>query len=166
MNEPTSAPPPICIWIDADACPRSALRAARAVAAGRGIELITVSTWRHELDTPGHIEVDAAPQATDLAILARMSPGDVVITQDYGLAALVLARQGRALTPSGLLFTGDNIDVLLAARADSARLRQARRSRRQDVSGSRIKSAGPRTAADDRRFAQALAELLSGRAPL
>lgn len=151
----------ILIWIDADACPRMALQIAQSVGDRHGARVRTVSTWRHELNLEGHVTVDAAPQATDLAILARMSKHDVVITQDYGLAALVLARGGHALSPSGLRFTEENIDTLLAARSDMARLRKASRSRRSSQSPAvRVKGPSKRTDEDDRHFREALEKLL------
>lgn len=153
------------LWIDADACPRSALQVTLAVARERKLEVKTVSTWRHEIDLPGHITVDAAPQATDLAILARMAAGDVVITQDYGLAALVLARSGRALTAGGLIFTNDNIDTLLASRADMARLRRSRRPRQGEDHAPRMKSIPARTPDDDRHFLEALKRVLDTTPP-
>lgn len=148
------------IWIDADACPRPVLQATLRIAALHGARVQTVSTWRHELTLKGHITVDAAPQATDLAILARMSKGDIVITQDYGLAALVLARAGRALSPSGLLFTEHNIDTLLSARADMARLRRSRRPRAGEERAPRLKGPSARSSEDDRHFEQTLLSVL------
>ena len=151
------------VWVDADACPRTVLGIIRRMCEKRGFLVITVSTWRHELGGPHHVTVDAAPQATDLAILARMRPGDAVITQDYGLAALVLARGGRALSPGGQRFTGDNIDGLLAARAHAAKLRASSRKRGDVRLPRRIpRGPAPRTCADDKRFAQEFEKLLDG----
>lgn len=146
------------VWIDADACPRKVLEIAERLAKERGFSFRTVSTWRHDLQGEDHLSVDASPQATDLAIVSRMSAGDLVVTQDYGLAALVLARGGTALSPHGLRFTQDNIDSLLAQRAESARLRRAGRGGR----GPEFRQKGPpaRTAEDDRRFREALLSLL------
>ena len=146
------------MWIDADACPRRALEIAGRLAKERGLSLRTVSTWRHDLPGEDHLSVDPSPQATDLAILSRMSAGDLVVTQDYGLAALVMARGGMALSPHGLRFTPENIDSLLAQRAESARVRRAGRSGR--IPGSRLKGPPARTAEDDRRFREALLSLL------
>jgi len=159
-QEYPEAAPTVTLWIDADACPRAALQA--ALQQTRALPLValrTVSTWRHEIDLAGHITVDAAPQATDLAILARMKAADIVVTQDYGLAALVLARGGRSLSPSGLLFTEHNIDTLLSSRADMARIRRSRHTRSKD-SAPRLKGPSARTAEDDQRFQEALAKLL------
>jgi len=152
------------IWIDADACPRLVLQATLALAKSYEARVQTVSTWRHELTVPGHITVDAAPQATDLAILSRMVAGDIVITQDYGLAALVLARRGLALSPGGLVFTEHNIDTLLSARADMARLRRAHRPRAGEIRAPRLKGPSARSHEDDRHFEQALVKLLEERA--
>lgn len=150
------------IWIDADACPRGALQTTLRLAHEHAsVEVRTVSTWRHEIDLPGHITVDAAPQATDLAILARMAKGDIVVTQDYGLAALVLARAGKAVSPGGLIFTELNIDTLLSSRADMAKLRRSSRRPRGKDPAIRFKGPAARTAEDDRHFASALQTVLA-----
>ncbi len=149
------------VWVDADACPRTVLGIIRRMCKKRGFPVTTVSTWRHELDGEHHMTVDAAPQATDLAILARMRPGDAVITQDYGLAALVLAQGGRALSTGGQRFTGDNIDGMLAARAHAAKLRASSRKRGDDRLSRRFpRGPAPRSRADDERFAREFEKLL------
>lgn len=144
---------PVRVWVDADACPRGALLATFALARREGAAVQTVSSFRHESGVPGHLQVDGAPQATDMAILARMDRHDIVVTQDFGLAALALARGGYALTPKGFVFRDDNIDTMLAMRADAARLRRGRKR-------VRLKGSAARTGEDDQRFAEALAAVL------
>ena len=150
----------LTVWVDADACPRTVLEIVRRYCGACGIPVTTVSTWRHEFAGEMHVTVDAAPQATDLAILARMERGDVVVTQDYGLAALVLARGGHAISPGGQHFTADNIDALLAARAHAAKLRTSSHRRRSDRSGRPPRGPAARTRADDERFSREFTALL------
>ncbi len=142
------------IWVDADACPRRALAITREIATRYDLDVWTVSSYRHEFSHERHITVDASPQATDLAILKRLTRGDVVITQDYGLASLVLARGGHALSPIGKRYTDDNIDRMLLERDLAARARRSRKT-------FRVKGPAPRTGADDRRFASQLELLLA-----
>lgn len=52
----------------------------------------------------------------DFALVNLLRPGDVVVTQDYGLAAMCLARSALALNQDGMEYTADNIDALLLAR--------------------------------------------------
>ncbi len=147
------------IWVDADACPRHALTITREIAATFGLAVWTVSSYRHEFTHEQHITVDASPQATDLAILARLTGGDVVVTQDYGLAALVLVRGGHAMSPSGKRYTSDNIDQMLFERDLAARARRSRKA-------FHVKGPAPRTGEDDRRFANQLELLLAEVTPL
>lgn len=148
------------VWVDADACPTGVLEIVRRHCGVRGIPVTTVSTWRHEFSGERHVTVDAAPQATDLAILARMGRGDVVVTQDYGLAALALARGGHGIAPGGMRFTADNIDALLAARAHAEKLRTSSRRGRAERPGRAPRGPAPRTRADDERFSIEFARLL------
>lgn len=143
------------IFVDADATPRDVLIITRRMAKEAGIALITVSSINHNIDGPNHIQVDATPQATDMEIVKRIRSDEqtIVITQDYGLAAMVLARNGRAISPSGRIFSDENIDSLLAERAMSAKLRRS----------GKVRLRGPRarTAADNAHFEEALQGLIN-----
>ena len=90
--------------------------------------------------------------SADFALLRRVRPGDIVVTQDYGLAAMCLAKRARVLNQSGFLYTDDNIDALLAARHASAQIRRG---------GGRVKGPRPRCAQEDRLFARTFLQLLS-----
>lgn len=61
----------------------------------------------------------------DFALVNRVQPGDIVITQDYGLASMCLARQARVLNQDGLEFTAQNIDGLLARQHENKKLLRA-----------------------------------------
>ncbi|GLV13393.1 UPF0178 protein [Alicyclobacillus hesperidum] len=147
----------VAIWIDADATPRSAIAIARELAASYGAMVTTVSSINHLRDEPNHITVDADPQAADMTIVNHINPNvpTVVVTQDYGLAALVLARGAAALSPNGLIFDAENIDRLLANRAISARMRRMPRSMRSKLRGPKARSAE-----DDARFRESLTHIL------
>lgn len=142
------------IYVDADAAPKSVLRITLEAGAKHDIPVITVSSINHEIRTEHHIQVDPAPQATDMEIVRRIQSNvpTIVVTQDYGLAALVLARKAYAISPGGLWFTSDNIDRLLAERAVSAKLRR----------GGKVRLRGPRarTDEDDRQFEESLLRLI------
>ena len=114
-----------------------------------------VSSYDHRLpDLPGvtNVQVDAGNQSVDLYIANRLHPGDVLITGDYGLAVIGLAKRCVVLSPRGSSFTNDNIDRLLAERHASAKMRRA---------GGRAKGPKAFTAEDRDRFLQALTKVLS-----
>ncbi|PWI56950.1 YaiI/YqxD family protein [Sulfoacidibacillus thermotolerans] len=141
------------IWVDADACPRGALAIIKEQAMLHGIEITTVSNYNHDLQGSNHLTVDASAQAADMAIVSRMIKGDLVITQDYGLAALALARQGMAISPMGQEFTPQNIDHLLTMRAINAKVRRSSKH-------AKIRGPSARTREDDLNFQHTLIEVL------
>lgn len=141
------------IWVDADAMPRDALASIDQLADDLRAEVTTVSSIRHEHHRDRHITVDAAPQAADMAIISHLNKQtvNVVVTQDYGLAALALGRGAFVLSPRGVEFTNDNIDRFLFERDLHQRERQLRH---------RSKGPKPRTKEDADRFYTALRQLL------
>jgi uncharacterized protein YaiI (UPF0178 family) len=81
----------------------------------------------HELDD-GYSEVimvDKARDSVDFALIKRTDPGDIVVTQDFGLAAMALARGARVLNQNGLIFTDENIGSLLSERHISQQIRRS-----------------------------------------
>lgn len=114
------------IFVDADACPVKEEIVEIAAQYDVPVTFI-VSTagyfergWKAE-----NVLVDALPQAVDIAIINRLEPDDIVVTQDYGLALLTLGKQGKAISPRGYIFTDDNIDRCLLRRQMSAEARKA-----------------------------------------
>ena len=78
-------------------------------------------------------------------------PGDIVVTQDYGLASMCLARRARVLNQNGLEYTADNIDVLLERRWQNKKLLRA---------GKHPKGPAKRTKEQNEAFARALEKLI------
>ncbi|HWI53982.1 MAG TPA: DUF188 domain-containing protein [Symbiobacteriaceae bacterium] len=138
------------VLVDADACP--VLELIRRICAGAGVKVVTVSSFRHNIDGPDHVMVGPEREAADMAIINRTARGDVVVTQDWGLAALVLAKGAHALSPWGHRFRDDEMEGRLAQRAMNARLRRG---------GVRMPGPKRRTAEDDRAFADALEQILA-----
>lgn len=114
------------IFIDGDACSTKKIR--RKLARKRGAEVVTVVSIENCSDfhqRGDKIVVDSAPQATDIEIFNRMQQGDIVVTKDYGLASLVLGKKGKAISPSGFVYTQKNIEMLLQQRYVNGILRNA-----------------------------------------
>ena len=88
----------------------------------------------------------------DYALVNRVCPGDLVVTQDYGLAAMCLARRAVVLNQDGILYDDSNLDSLLMARHTAQKIRRA---------GGRLKGPAKRTAQQDTDFCRALDALLS-----
>lgn len=126
------------IFIDGDACSTKKVR--RKLSKKRGAEVVTVVSIENCADfhrRGGTVVVDSMPQATDIEIFNRIRQGDMVITKDYGLASLVLGKNGKAMSPSGFVYTKKNIGMLLQQRYVNAVLRSAGTRRRKKSGKSR-----------------------------
>ena len=139
------------LYLDADSCP--VVRQALAIAARRGVAAVVVCDNAHRIDCPGAelVMVDRGPDSADLALANLLQPGDAAVTQDFGLAALCLARGACALDQNGRQYTRDNIGPLLEQRAFAGKQRRA---------GRYGKGPARRTAAQDAAFCTALETLL------
>jgi len=112
------------LWIDGDACP--VVDAIVRVGRARQLPIILVKNIHHHYDRSDlEIQtVSGGPDSVDFHIINQLKPGDVVITQDTGLAALVMARKAYAIHPMGREFTEDNIDLLMDRRFTGQLLRR------------------------------------------
>ena len=117
------------LFIDADACPvtREAISAARAL--GVPVVLVANGTQNLERHTKRSgveaVLVSSGADAADFAVIERLQPGDVVVTQDIGLAAMVLGRGAAAVSPRGHVFHLATIDAELLVRHEEKKLRRA-----------------------------------------
>lgn len=141
------------IIADADACPRSVRQIIAELSVLYGWEMLTVASLAHNIeDSPHHIAVSTEPQAVDLAIHNLTQRGDVVVTQDWGLAAIVLGKGAKAVSPAGRIYREERMDFLLEERHMKAKYRKA---------GGRTKGPAARTAQDDKSFYIALEKLIN-----
>lgn len=113
------------ILVDADACPVKEIivRLARR----RGIPVVMLIDTSHEI-SDGYstvITVDKGRDSADIRLVNLIEPGDVVVTQDYGVAAMSLSRGARALNQNGLIYSDGNLDRLLFERALGQKIRRA-----------------------------------------
>ncbi|QWU14979.1 hypothetical protein SAMN04487895_109177 [Paenibacillus sophorae] len=142
----------ITIVVDADACPvkKETADTARAY----GVPVIMVSSYAHELhggEGVTIVHVDNSDQSADLYIANHIKSGDIVLTGDYGLAALALAKGCHALSFRGQTYDETNMDMMLEGR--HARAKERRRGRYS-------KGPKPFTAEDRNTFQHKLTKLL------
>jgi len=116
----------------------------------------TVASFNHNVVSDHHIVVGNAPQEADIKVINLTEIGDAVITQDWGLAAMVLGKSAYCLSPSGRQYRPDNIEFLMEEREIKAKLRRG---------GGRTKGPSKRTPEDDRAFAVALRQILDQQNP-
>lgn len=139
------------ILVDADACPVKHIIV--RLAKQQNIAVTMFIDTSHELhdEYSTIITVDKARDSVDFALMKWLRPGDIVVTQDYGLAAMVLGKPAMALNQNGLVFTDGNIDGMLMDRHIGQKIRRG---------GGRTRGPAKRTPADDARFEAALQGLL------
>lgn len=139
------------IFIDADGCPVVDITA--KIAARRKIDCVILCDTSHVFEKAGvkTITVSKGADSVDFALVNMVQAGDIVITQDYGLAAMCLARKAVPLSQDGMVYTADNIDALLLARHTAKKIR---------MSGGRLKGNSKRTPEQNAAFERALKEML------
>ena len=141
------------LLIDADGCPvvDIAVRLARQ----HGMECLILCDTAHEFCKEGArtVTVSKGADSVDFALVNLVEKGDVVVTQDYGLAAMCLARSAAALNQNGMVYTDGNIGALLHQRHTAQKIRRG---------GGRLKGPPKRAAEQDRVFEAALEGMLCG----
>jgi len=139
------------ILVDADACPVKEIIV--RLAKQRNIPVTMLIDTSHQLND-GYstvITVDKQADSVDFALMGLLARDDVVVTQDYGLAAMSLGKGAKVIHQSGMVYTNDNIDKLLMERHIGAKVRRG---------GGRTKGPAKRTKEDNERFEAAFIKLL------
>ena len=141
------------IVIDADGCP--VVKIAVQLCKIYSIPCMIVCDTAHQFQIEGVevVTVDKGSDSADYVIANRITANDLVITQDYGLASMCLARNARVLHQDGWEYTSYNIDALLLQRHESHKYR---------TSGNRMKGPKKRTQEQDRIFTATLQTILQG----
>ena len=159
------------IYIDADACPviREALACARArnipcVIAGNSTQNLERRLRPHDPRSPKDpchpdrgfwveiLQVGVGADSADFAIASAVTPADVVVTQDIGLADIVLGRGARAIGVRGRVYNPLTIDSAMFIRHEEKKLRRA---------GGRTSGPAAFTDEDRERFRRNLASLVT-----
>ena len=141
------------VVIDADGCPVVAVTTQLCKKFHIPCTIVCDTAHQFRIDDVKVITVDKGSDSADYTIANKVVSEDLVITQDYGLASMCLARSARVLHQDGWEYTQYNIDALLLQRHESYKHR---------ASGKRIKGPKKRTSNQDQAFAEALQTILQG----
>lgn len=141
----------IHILVDADGCPVVDLTIQCAKQHELPVTLFCDTSHNMQRDGAETIMVSKGMDAVDFVLVNRVKSGDIVITQDYGLAAMVLAKRGLVMDQNGREYTNDNIDQLLHSRHIAKKIRQA---------GGRMKGPKKRQKENDECFERAIKALI------
>ena len=141
------------VYVDADACP--VVRETVEVAKKHGMPVTLLCDTNHVLTSDyARVEViGAGADAVDFALVNRCKRGDIVVTQDYGVAAMALGKGAHPIHQSGMWFTDQNIDALLAER-------HMHKKARMSNAKHHLKGPKKRTQEDDARFSESLERLI------
>ena len=140
------------VLIDADACP--VVNIAVALCRQFNKECLLLCDTAHEMHREGAqtLVFDKGSDSVDFALVNRVDAGDVVVTQDYGLASMCLAKGARVLHQDGWEYTPYNIDALLFQRHAAKEYRAA---------GGRTKGPPKRKESQDKAFFNALQQIIN-----
>ncbi|MFJ8065849.1 YaiI/YqxD family protein [Psychrobacillus sp. NPDC096426] len=140
----------VSVLVDADGCPVVDLTISVAKKFDLKVTLLCDTAHYMQREGADTIMVSKGADAVDFVLVNRVKKGDIVVTQDYGLAAMVLAKQGFAIDQNGRWYTSENIDQLLDSRHMSKKIRQA---------GGRLKGPRKRQKEDNEKFERSFTEL-------
>lgn len=143
------------IYVDADACPVKDIVISEGTNAKIPVILVTSFSHYSNVEQPPGVEtiyVDSGADAADYRIMKLAEKGDIMVTQDYGLASLGLAKGCIVLHHKGFTYTIENIDQLLQTRYFSAMARKG---------GKRTKGPKPFTAEDREQFRSLFKKVIS-----
>lgn len=140
------------ILIDADGCP--VVDITIDIAQKYHIDVLILCDTSHEIEKAGAktLTFSKGSDSVDFALVNLLDKGDIVVTQDYGLAAMCLARSAIVVNQNGLVYNNDNIDALLLARHTAKKIRNA---------GGRLKGPSKRTQEQNNSFKENLDKLLA-----
>lgn len=141
------------IYVDADACP--VVRIVEKIAEKYTIPVTLLCDTNHVLqsDYSEVIVVGAGADAVDYKLISICHKGDIVVSQDYGVAAMALGKGAYAIHQSGKWFTNDNIDEMLFSRHIAKVMRNSKKK-------SHLKGGRKRNSDDDKNFEMSFERLI------
>lgn len=139
------------ILIDGDACPVIDLTV--KIAKAYGLEVIVFCDTAHYIDRQDVkvVTVSKGSDAVDFKVVNEISKGDILVTQDYGLAAMALARASYPIHQNGFTYNNENMDQLLFTRHLGKEVRRR---------GGRTKGPSKRTKEQDESYERGLKALI------
>ncbi|MFP4698445.1 MAG: YaiI/YqxD family protein [Eubacteriales bacterium] len=141
------------ILVDADACPVKELIVKIAKEFNLSVTMFFDNAHVYEDGYSKVVILDQGRDSVDFELIIHVKEGDIVVTQDYGVATLALSKNAKVINQNGMIYTHNNIDSLLFQRHMSAQLRRQ---------GKRIKSSKKRSKSDNASFEYNFLKLIKG----
>jgi uncharacterized protein YaiI (UPF0178 family) len=139
------------VFIDADGCPVVDITIRLSKQAGVACTIICDTSHVFEKEGANTITVSKGDNSADFVLVNMVAKGDIVVTQDYGVAAMGLARGAIPISQNGMVYSETNIDSLLMQRHTAKKIRMA---------GGRLKGPAKRAKEQDKAFEEKFRELL------
>ena len=141
------------ILIDGDGCP--VVNITIKIAKEYNLECLILCDTSHAFERSGAqtLTFSKGADSVDFALVNLVRKGDIVVTQDYGLAAMCLARCATPINQDGMEYTAGNIDALLLSRHTAKKIRN---------NGKHLKGPRKRTSEQDKSFEKNLIKLILG----
>ena len=141
------------VIVDGDGCP--AINIIEKLSKEYNIELIIYCDINHFITLNyGEVKiVDSGFQSVDMKVVNETIKGDIVVSQDYGVAAMILGKGAHGIHQSGKWYTNENIDMLLMERHMAKKARMASKKHH-------LKGPSKRTEEDDKRFEESFEKLI------
>lgn len=138
------------ILIDGDGCP--VIDIVISVGKKFNMDIIIMCDTSHIFNKEGAktMVFSKGADSVDFALINTVQKEDIVITQDYGLAAMAINKAKYVINQNGLIYNNENIDRLLYSRHISKKIRN---------SGGRVKGSKKRTKEDDINFERVLTQI-------
>ncbi|MDO4621299.1 MAG: YaiI/YqxD family protein [Lachnospiraceae bacterium] len=141
------------IFVDADACPVVSI--VEHLAKKYDVPCTLLCDTNHVMSSAYSevIIVGAGADAVDFKLVSLIKKGDICVTQDYGVAAMILGKGAYGIHQSGRWYTNENIDELLMQRHIAKKVRRSSKK-------NHLKGPAKRTAEDDQRFEESFEKLI------
>lgn len=140
------------IIIDGDACPQKVREICEEAAKEFDVGLVIVSDIDHYIVSEFEvIVVEQGRDSVDYKIVQIFNRGDILVTQDYGLASLLLGKATAIIHTAGFFINRNNIDSLLQSRYINERIRKQ---------GGKTKGPSKRRREQDENFKRCLYKVL------
>lgn len=139
------------VFIDGDGCPVVGITV--DVCKKRGVNCVILCDTSHSMEKYGveTVVVSKGADSVDFALVNLLKKGDLVVTQDYGLAAMAMAKQAVPVSQEDFVYDDSNIEALLLVRHTAKKIRNA---------GGRLRGSKKRTQEQDENFLKLLNQLL------
>jgi uncharacterized protein YaiI (UPF0178 family) len=139
------------ILVDADACPVKEIIVKTAKRYKLKVMMFFDNSHQYNDQYSEVFILDRGSDSVDYFLINKAKKGDIIVTQDYGVATMALSKKCLPINQNGLIYNDDNIMELLSQRAMNQKLRKHKK----------MKGPKKRTSNDNEKFEKSLISLIN-----